>query len=179
MKFKVYRFNKIKSTNETAIRVIKNSNTQFGMIIAQTQYGGRGQYGRKWISYKGNLFISFFYTLENLNLSISKLTKINCLLVKKLISIYYKKKIIYKKPNDLLIYKKKICGILQETVDKFERKYLIVGIGINLNKSPIIKDYPTTDLYKLLKKKISKKDVEIKLKNIFQKELSKFYKSNK
>ena len=26
IKFKVYRFNKIKSTNETAIRVIKNSN---------------------------------------------------------------------------------------------------------------------------------------------------------
>ena len=179
MKFKVYRFNKIKSTNDTAIRVIKKSNTKFGMIVAQTQYGGRGQYGRKWISYKGNLFVSFFYILENLNLSLSKLTKINCLLVKKLISIYYKKKIIYKKPNDLLIYKKKICGILQEKVDKFDRKYLIVGIGINLNKSPIIKDYPTTDLYKLLKKRISKKDVEIKLKNIFQKELSKFYKSNK
>ena len=31
------------------------------MIVAQTQYGGRGQYGRKWISYKGNLFVSFLY----------------------------------------------------------------------------------------------------------------------
>ena len=179
MKIQVVKYNRVDSTNNVAIRRIRKGKIKPTLIIANSQKKGRGQYGRKWISYKGNLFVSFFYILENLNLSLSKLTKINCLLVKKLISIYYKKKIIYKKPNDLLIYKKKICGILQETVDKFDRKYLIVGIGINLNKSPIIKDYPTTDLYKLLKKKISKKDVEIKLKNIFQKELSRFYNSNK
>ena len=176
MKFKIYRFKKIRSTNNTAIRIIKSSNTKFGMIVTQTQYGGRGQYGRKWISYNDNLLVSFFYTLKNLNLSISQLTKINCLIVKKLISKYYKKKIFYKRPNDLLINKKKICGILQETIDKFDEKYLIVGIGINLNKSPNIRNYPTIDLKKLLNKKISKKKIEINLKNIFQKELSKFYK---
>ncbi len=178
MKFKIYRFKKIKSTNNTAIKIIKSSKTKFGMIVAENQYKGKGQYGRKWISYKGNLFVSFFYTLENLNLSINKLTKINCLLVKKVISIYYKNKIFYKKPNDLLINKKKICGILQETVDKYNEKYLIVGIGINLNKSPIIKNYPTTDLYKLIKKKVSKKNIENNLKDIFQKELFKLYKFN-
>ncbi len=178
MKFKIYRFKKIKSTNNTAIKIIKSSKTKFGMIVAENQYKGKGQYGRKWISYKGNLFVSFFYTLENLNLSINKLTKINCLLVKKLISIYYKKKNYYKKPNDLLINKKKICGILQETVDKYDKKYLIVGIGINLNKSPIIKNYPTTDLYKLIKKNVSKKEIENNLKDIFQKELFKLYKFN-
>ena len=91
MKIKIFRFKKIKSTNNTAIRIIKNSNIKFGMIVAQTQFGGRGQYGRKWISYKDNLFVSFFYPLENLNLSITQLTKINCLIVKKLISKYYNK----------------------------------------------------------------------------------------
>ena len=80
---------------------------------------GRGQYGKKWISQKGNLFVSFFYELKNINLSISRLTKINCLLVKKLLSNYYKKNIEFKKPNDLLIQKKKISGILQEIVSIF------------------------------------------------------------
>ena len=174
MKFKIFRFVRIKSNNNTAIRIIKNSNIKFGMVITETQYGGRGQYGRKWISYKDNLIVSFFYSLENFNLSISQLTVINCLLVKKVISKYYKKKIYYKKPNDLLINKKKICGILQETIDKFSKKYLIVGIGINLNKSPKINNYPTIDLNTLLNKKISKKNIENKLKNIFQKELPKF-----
>ena len=178
MKFKKFNFKKVKSTNDTAIRIIKNTNFKFGMVISDNQLSGKGQYGNKWISYKGNLFVSFFYTLENLSLSINKLTKINCLLVKKVLSIYYKKKIFYKKPNDLLINKKKICGILQETVDKFDKKYLIVGIGINLNKSPIIKNYPTTDLSKLIKKKIPKKNIENNLKDIFQKELFKLYKFN-
>ena len=107
MKFKILRFKKVKSTNNTAIRMIKKLNLDQGMIIAEMQNGGRGQYGKKWISYKGNLFVSFFYNLKNLNLSISKLTKINSLLVKKLISKYYKNKIHYKKPNDLLIKKKR------------------------------------------------------------------------
>ena len=135
MKFKIFRFKKVQSTNNTALRIIKNSNYNYGMIISDTQTRGRGQYYRKWISYKGNLFISFFYSLENFNYSLNKLTKINCLLVKKLISKYSKNKIYFKKPNDLLINRKKICGILQEKVNKFDKKFLIVGIGINLIKN--------------------------------------------
>jgi BirA family biotin operon repressor/biotin-[acetyl-CoA-carboxylase] ligase len=173
MKFKVFKFKKIKSTNTTAIRIIKNSNIQNGMVISELQTGGRGQYGKKWISYKGNLLISFFYSLENLKLSYNKLTKLNCFLVKKFISIYYKKKINYKKPNDLLIDKKKISGILQETVNKFNNKYLVVGIGINLIKSPKIQNYSTTNLYETTNKKIFITKALSEIKEIFEKKLSK------
>ena len=179
MKFKVFRFKKVNSTNNTAIRIIKISKFDYGMVISETQNSGRGQYAKKWISYKGNLFVSFFYKLENLTLSLSQLTKINCILVKKLLSLYYKKKIIFKKPNDLLINKKKICGILQETISKFNKKYLIVGIGINLIKNPYIKNYPTTNLYLLTNKKNIKKKIENELKKIFEFKLNKFYKRKK
>ena len=175
MKFKIIRFEKVNSTNNTAIRIIKNSNIDYGMIISKTQKSGKGQYGKKWISFKGNLFVSFFYKLENITISLNQLTKINCLLVKKLISNYYKKKIIYKKPNDLLIDKKKICGILQEKISKINNEYLIVGIGINLIKNPNIRNYPTTNLYQLLKKRISKNEIEKKLKKIFELKLNKLY----
>ena len=176
MKFKILRFKKLISTNDTAIRMIRSSNLMYGMIIAERQINGRGQYGRKWISLKGNLFVSFFYNLDNINLNMTQITKINCVLVKKLISKYYKKRIIYKKPNDLLIRGKKICGILQETINKLNKKFLIVGIGINLVKNPVIKDYPVINLNDLINKKISKKKIEIQLKNIFEKNLKKFVK---
>ena len=88
MKFKVFRFKKVESTNNSAIRIIKNSNVNYGMIISNEQKKGRGQYGKKWISYNGNLFVSFFFRLNNLNSSLKQITKINCLLVMKLISIY-------------------------------------------------------------------------------------------
>ena len=176
MKFKIFRFQKVESTNNSAIRIIRNSNTDYGMVIANKQKSGRGQYGKKWISYNGNLFVSFFYKLDHLTISLKQITKINCLLVKKLLSIYYKKKITYKKPNDLLINKKKICGILQEKISKINKKYLIVGIGINLIKNPNLKNYPTTNLSELLNKKVSKNKIEKQIKKIFEAKLTKLYK---
>ena len=176
MKLKKFKFRRVKSTNNTAIRIIKKNNYNRGMIVAETQANGRGQYGRKWISSKGNLFVSFFNELNKKNLSINTITKINCLLVKKLLSVFTRKKIIFKKPNDLLIDKKKISGILQEIIFFNKKKFLITGIGINIVKNPYIRNYPATNLKEVTKKSISKLSVENKLKDLFEKSLSKLYK---
>ena len=175
MRFKKFKFKNVKSTNSTAMRIIQNTQCKYGMIISESQMNGRGRYGRKWISYKGNLFVSFYHELNKIKLSISTVTKLNCLLVKRLISKYTKKKIYFKKPNDLLIEKKKICGILQETIYKSNKKYLITGIGININKSPYIKNYPTTNLNEIAKRHIEINEVENSLKKIFENNLLKMY----
>ena len=176
MKLKKFKFKRVKSTNNTAIRIIRETNFTLGMVVAETQAKGRGQYGRKWISSKGNLFVSFFNELSKSNLSIKGITKINCLLVKKLLSKYTRKKILFKKPNDLLVDKKKISGILQEVIFAKDKKFLITGIGINIKKNPNIKNYPATNLHEVTKKSMSKLDVENKLKQLFEKNLSKLYK---
>ena len=168
MKFKILKFKKVKSTNDTALRIIKKTNIKNGMIIAESQYKGKGQYGKKWISYKGNLFVSIFYSLEKMKYSVKELTKINAKLIIKLLAIYYKKNIKLKLPNDILINKKKICGILQENIQKNEVNYLIVGVGLNLIKNPKIRDYQTTNLYDLTKKKINVKKISFNLKCIYE-----------
>ena len=178
MRFKKFKFKKVISTNNTAIKIIKSSNFKFGMVTANEQSSGKGQYGNKWVSIKGNLFVSFFHELKDINISLPTLTKINCLLVKKTIEKYYKKKILFKKPNDLLINKKKISGILQEIISISGNKFLIVGIGVNLIKSPEIKNYQTTNLYELINKPINKINFENELKVIFVKNLSRMYKIN-
>ena len=175
MKFKKFEYKSVISTNNTAIRLIKTTNFNSGMVISETQKKGRGQYGKKWISLKGNLFVSFFFNTKGLKVNLKKLTKINCLLVKKLLSSYYKKEIIYKRPNDLLIEKKKICGILQEIINKYNKKYLVVGIGINLKKNPNLKNYPSTNLYDLTGLIIKKKKIENELKKIFESRLTQLY----
>ena len=151
MKLKKFKFKTVNSTNDIAIRLIRNTNNKFGIIVADKQKKGRGQHGKKWISNEGNLFVSIFFSLEKINMSLQQLTKINCFLIKKILSRHYKKKISIKSPNDLLVNKKKICGILQETLKKANTTYFIIGVDINLIKSPNIKNYPTTNLLELTK----------------------------
>ena len=87
MKFKIFRFKKVKSTNTTAIRIIKKTNCKYGMVISEIQTNGKGQYGRKWISYKGNLFITFFHKLSKIKLSIAKITKYKTVRVVRQLSV--------------------------------------------------------------------------------------------
>ena len=165
---KNFHYKCVNSTNDVAINLIKQKNINTGFVIAENQKNGRGQRGKKWISYKGNLFVSIFFSIEKIKLNLKQLTKVNARLIIKLISCYYKKKIKLKLPNDILINEKKICGILQEKIQKKEINYLIVGIGLNLVKSPKIKGYPTTNLYDLTKKKISVGEITKELKNIYK-----------
>ena len=169
MKLKKFNFKKINSTNDAAIRIIKNTNNKSGVVIAKDQKKGKGQYGKKWTSYNGNLFVSIFFSLDKIKLSLNQLTKVNCLLVKKLIMQFYKGNIRIKHPNDLLIDKKKISGILQEKILKSNETFIIVGIGINLVKSPKITKYPTTNIMDLTNVKISSNNAILKLIKIYEK----------
>ena len=144
MKFKKFFYKKVNSTNDLAVKKIKSGFTK-GIIISENQNNGRGQFGKKWISFNGNLFMSVFFEIKK-NISIKKITTMNCKIVKKTLSKFIKKKITIKYPNDLLINKKKFCGILQEITFKKDFKFMIVGIGINLIKDPKIKNYPTTNI---------------------------------
>jgi len=167
MKLKKFNFKKVKSTNKTAIRLIR-SGIDSGIISADFQTKGKGQTGNKWISKKGNLFISIFFKV-NSKLSLKKITTINLSILKKIISSQIVEKIYIKLPNDILIYKKKVSGILQEIMYKNNNKYLIVGIGINVISSPNIRNYPTTYLNKYSKKKINKIRILNKIKLNFEK----------
>ena len=68
---------------------------------------------------------------------------------------------------------------MQEIVTIFGDKFLIVGIGINIKKSPKIRNYPTISLDELTSKSNNKRHVAKKLKLIFERNLLKMYKLNK
>ena len=169
MILKKFHYKNINSTNDKAIKIIKKSKIKSGIVITDFQKKGRGKYGNKWISLKGNIFISIFFYLEENNYSLKEMTLFNCILVKKILSLYCKKRINIKLPNDLMVNKKKISGILQEIIKKGNQKYIIVGIGINLVKNPYIINYPTTSLLEVTNKIIKKDEVINKLKKIYEK----------
>ena len=171
MKLKKYLYNSVTSTNDIAIIKIKQG-SKSGIIVAKKQTKGRGRYGNKWISYKNNLFMSVFFNL-NSKISLKKLTITTCKLVQKTLFKLLKKKIILKKPNDLLINKKKLCGILQETIFYRNKKFAIIGIGINVDRSPIIVNYPTTYVNFYTNKKLTSTKIYNEIKKNFESYLKK------
>ncbi len=172
MTFKFYRYKKVKSTNDIAIQKVKK-NFKKGIIVSDNQIKGRGQYGKNWISFKGNLFVSIFFSI-NKSISLKKINHFNCKIIKKALSKIINCKIVIKKPNDLLINKKKFAGVLQETIIQNNKKYLIIGIGINMIKSPSIRNYPSTNIFRETRLKIHKEElIQIILKE-FKKNLKKF-----
>ena len=141
MKMKIKKFKKVKSTNDIAINLIKKSISKPTLIITETQTNGRGRIGKKWISKKGNLFISLFFKFNPKKINFKQFSVLNALVIKKAISSKILKKIKIKWPNDLLINNKKFCGILQEVIKFKNCNYLVVGIGLNTNIVPQNKSF--------------------------------------
>ena len=125
--------------------------------------------GKKWISQKGNLFISIFFEINQKRINFKQYALLNAYLFQNIVKEFTKKKIDIKWPNDLIIKKEKICGILQEVVNVNTKTFLIVGAGINTNTSPIIKNYKTTSLSIVLKKKINNYIILKKVINDYEK----------
>tara|TARA_B100000686_G_C16194382_1_gene667416 strand:- start:9 stop:593 length:585 start_codon:yes stop_codon:yes gene_type:complete len=137
MKFEIFKFEKVTSTNDVAIYLIKEKNKKTGCIYADVQTKGRGTRGRKWISKEGNLFGSIFFPLKKEYPAFNEFSIINPVLISNVIKKFCKEEnISLKWPNDVFVNRKKICGILQELITSKSKKFLIIGIGINVISNP-------------------------------------------
>ncbi len=163
MKIRFKKFKVVKSTNDIAIKLIKKNIIEPTLITAEKQTNGRGRIGKKWISQKGNLFLTIFFRLEQKKLNFKQFAILNAFLVKNIISKMISKNVSIKWPNDLLFNKQKICGILQEKISFNQFSFLIVGIGLNTNIDPQNKSFKSTCLKNIIRKKISNQKI---LRNI-------------
>jgi BirA family biotin operon repressor/biotin-[acetyl-CoA-carboxylase] ligase len=91
MKLKIIKFKSVKSTNDEAIKLIRSDKYIAGLVSAITQTKGRGTMGKKWISYKGNIFISIFFKVNLINIKIENYLIINSIIIKKILQKYTKK----------------------------------------------------------------------------------------
>ena len=173
MKLRSLKFKSVKSTNDIAIRLIKKNNIRPSIILSETQTKGRGTMGKKWISKKGNLFLSIFFDMTKKKIDFKKFAVLNAYLLKSILTKKFSNKIKIKWPNDLLFKKKKICGILQETVINAEKKFLIVGIGINTNLDLKNSSFSSTSLKHITNKNIDNKKLFIMIKKNYEKFLFK------
>ena len=146
MKLKITKYKIVESTNNEAIKLIQKHKHTSGLIVSDTQTKGRGTMGKKWISKKGNIFMTIYFCINNIKIKSNEFSILNPYLVKGVLAKYSAQKIDIKWPNDLMIKNKKISGILQEIIEFKNKKYLIIGIGINSVTSPFSKKFKSTSL---------------------------------
>jgi BirA family biotin operon repressor/biotin-[acetyl-CoA-carboxylase] ligase len=161
MKFKIFKFESVASTNDVAINLIKEKHREIGCVYAKKQTKGRGTYGKKWVSDEGNLFGTIFFPLKDDYPPFNEFSIINPVIISCVIENFCKKKnITFKWPNDVFVNQKKICGILQELITVNSRKFLIIGIGLNIISNPKINTkYQATNILFETKKKPSIKEM--------------------
>ena len=169
MKIKIKKYKRVKSTNDVAMKLIKRNILEPTLITTEKQTNGRGRIGKKWISLKGNLFITLFFEFDNKKINFKQFAVLNAFLLKKVISNIISKKIKIKWPNDLLFNKLKFCGILQEVIKFNNFDYLIVGIGLNTNTVPQNKSFKSTCLKNILNKKIDNQKILKKIVIAYEK----------
>ena len=155
MKFKIFKYESVTSTNDVAIDLINKGKVEYGCICANSQTKGRGTHGKEWISKKGNFFGTVFFPLKKIYPPFNEFSIINPIIISDVIKNLCKKdNISLKFPNDIFFNKKKICGILQEVVTSHSKKFLITGIGLNIISNPNIKGkYLATNILLQTKKK--------------------------
>lgn len=129
-----YHFETLVSTNDWAKQELKNfKRDSLTLITAEQQTRGRGQYGRLWVSPKGeNLYASFCFFIDENQEEPLSLTHVLALSLARVLA---SKGVVcrIKWPNDLLIDRKKIAGILCETKYLPPHFGVVIGLGLNIN----------------------------------------------
>ena len=172
MKLKLKKLDSVVSTNNEAIKLIKKKKIQPTIIIAKTQKKGRGTMGKNWISKKGNFFATIFFALNSKKIKFQEFSLLNPIIIKNILAKYSKYKINIKWPNDLMIKNKKICGILQETIEARSISYLIIGIGINTLIAPKNKNFTSICLQKSSNRIIKNDQILKDIKKSYEKLIS-------
>ena len=128
---------------------VLNNNNLYVQSLEQEKGTGRGK--KKWISPKGNIYLTI-----NQKLKATAALKNNfyiCYLIHKFFKKIHDIDLEYKWPNDLFYQNKKIVGVVVKSTILGNNSYLKTGIGININNTPLIE---STSLSRILKKKLKK-----------------------
>lgn len=164
---KIIEFEDIDSTNEYIKRNYEKLDN-FTFVTSLYQSNGKGRFFRKWESIKGeNLLFSILIKADNLIDNFSNYSINSAICIAKYLEFLGVDNVSIKWPNDVYVDNRKIAGILLEGCLP---KYIVIGVGININQTDFPKDlnHPATSI-KLLSIKKDFKELKEELFNKFSK----------
>ena len=127
------------STNSWIKRLAKEGAEHGTLAVAEFQSAGRGRFDRKWEAPEGSsIMMTLLLRPEFSPQYASMLTLVMGLAVAQAVE-ELGFEVSIKWPNDVVISRKKICGILTEMgTNGVKINYVLIGVGINVN----LKEFP-------------------------------------
>lgn len=148
---KIIYYKQLDSTN-TKIAELASEGAEHGTVVyCDQQTAGKGRRGRVWeSSAEDNIYMSILLRPSFETIKAPMLTLLMAYCVAEVMKRQGFSEVQIKWPNDLILAKKKICGILTEMKMKgSEIDYVVVGVGINVNNTQFPTDLKdkATSLY--------------------------------
>ena len=137
----IFFYDTVGSTNAIASEIAAKT-AEGAVVLADTQSKGKGRLGRCWVSPPGvNIYMSIILRPDIRPRDATLITIMSSVACANALRKVTGLNVTIKWPNDLIIQKKKLCGILTEL--KTERNkiiFAVAGIGINVNAD--INEFP-------------------------------------
>jgi len=156
---RIYLYDQIVSTNDTLKEMALAGEPEGSVVLAKSQTRGRGRYGRSWISKPGKgLYFSLLLRPATVDIQPGLLSLLPSLAMVYALKSEQGVSAQIKWPNDVMVDKAKIAGVLVETLYQEHRlAHAIVGIGLNLLDAGVELDgrfYKATSIERQTRKKI-------------------------
>ena len=165
----------IDSTNLAAAKWVLDGASHFSLVVADEQTAGRGRHGRRWFTPPGSA-LAFSLIIKSERLSLfqdkqdgldhvpslipSRLTALGALAVCESLQTQFGLNPQIKWPNDVLVNKRKVAGVLVEAQWQSRLLAAILGIGINIAPASIPADkdltFPATSVETVLGKPVDR-----------------------
>ena len=167
-------FDEVDSTNDVAMQRGASGMAEGLVVLSEGQSHGKGRMGRTWVSPKNvNIYISILLRPDISPQYAPVMTMMSAISTARAITEVTGLETTIKWPNDILIDRKKVSGILTEMNAEQERiNYIVAGIGINvnMNKQDFPEDLrmPATSLAECLGKRVDRMNLLFTLIKILE-----------
>lgn len=167
----------IDSTNSELLNNKQEYKKTGTVLLAEKQTRGKGRRDRTWLSAKDqNLTFSILLNDEaNTKIIPGHINLAASLSVAASIENLYQLRTELKWPNDVMLNKKKVSGILIETSIRKEKvERIVVGFGLNVNQIVFQGEfnYPPTSIKLEAKSNIERENLLAEILNLFEEHLS-------
>lgn len=133
-----YFFDSLTSTQDFAMDLLlQTTEIEPTVILSDVQTGGKGRKGSLWVSPKGGIWISLLFEPDLENDQLFLIVVMTSLLLCELIQSFTELRPEIKWPNDIIINRKKVAGLLMDTqMQSGNKTRIILGLGLNVNNDP-------------------------------------------